>query len=193
VRESAGEKLDAGELELLERVIANSVKLGRLIDDMLVYSRAGRTAHARIRVDIEAVAREVAAEIGAEAPAARIDVGTLPPVLGDAAALRQVLFNLIHNAVKFSAPREHPEIRVSAMDSGRDTLVCVRDNGVGFDMEFAERLFGMFQRMHTESQFAGTGVGLAIVKRIVERHGGRVWAEAAPDRGATFHFTLTRA
>jgi light-regulated signal transduction histidine kinase (bacteriophytochrome) len=111
-------------------------------------------------------------------------------VRGDPTMLAQVMQNLIGNALKFSAGRERPRIEVGMREAGGERLFFVRDNGAGFDMQYADKLFGMFQRLHRESQFAGTGVGLSIVKRLIERHGGRIWAEAAPDRGATFSFTL---
>jgi light-regulated signal transduction histidine kinase (bacteriophytochrome) len=112
-------------------------------------------------------------------------------VSGDPAMLRQILANLIGNACKFSSQREQPLIEVGSLQQGGETVFFVRDNGAGFDMRYAGKLFGMFQRMHRESQFPGTGVGLAVVKRLVERHRGRVWAEAQPDKGAVFYFTLS--
>jgi two-component system, sensor histidine kinase and response regulator len=193
LRSTAETKLDAGELDLLDRVIGNSVKLGRLIDDILVYSRATRRAGETGKVNLDRVARVLASELESEAPNAEIDIGTLPSVIGDETALRQALENLLRNAIKFSSTREHPHIEVRAAVRGRELVFQVRDNGVGFDMRFAAKLFGIFQRLHSESEFPGTGVGLAIVKRIVESHGGRIWFEAEPDRGATFFFTLTRA
>jgi len=107
--------------------------------------------------------------------------------------LHQVLANLIGNALKFSAGREAPRVEIGCCQDGGEQAFFVRDNGAGFDMRYADRLFGMFQRLHSEKDFPGTGVGLAIVKRLVERHGGRIWAESSPDAGATFYFTVPKA
>jgi light-regulated signal transduction histidine kinase (bacteriophytochrome) len=116
----------------------------------------------------------------------------LPAARGDAALIRQVWVNLLENAVKFSNRRERPTIEVSGDGSGDYSVYCVKDNGVGFDMRYQEKLFGVFQRLHPEADFPGTGVGLAIVQRIVVRHGGRVWAESTPNQGAAFYFSLPK-
>lgn len=193
LRSTAETKLDEGERDLLDRVISNSVKLGRLIDDILIYSRATRRMGETGKVNMDAVVRLLVAELQAESPQADIEIDTLPPVFGDETALRQAMENLLRNAIKFSSTREHSNIQVRASVRGRELVFQVRDNGVGFDMRFATKLFGIFQRLHSESEFPGTGVGLAIVKRIIENHGGRIWFEAEPDEGATFYFTLSRA
>jgi len=122
-----------------------------------------------------------------------VSVGSLPSAVGDEAMLRQVFTNLIGNALKYSSKTERPEVHVDARQQDGETVYFVKDNGAGFDMERAGRLFSVFHRLHSEAEFSGTGVGLAIVKHIVERHGGRVWAEAAPAQGATFYFTLGRS
>jgi signal transduction histidine kinase len=136
------------------------------------------------------LAQKVAGELGETYPHAVISVGELPAVQGDPTMLRQILINLVGNACKYSARRAQPMVEVGAQEGQDEVVIHVRDNGAGFDMRYADKLFGMFQRLHPESDFPGTGVGLAIVKRLVERHGGRVWAEAEPGRGATFRFTL---
>jgi light-regulated signal transduction histidine kinase (bacteriophytochrome) len=141
---------------------------------------------------MRAVAEAVFVEATSTADRERVDfrLGELPPAESDPMLVRQVWQNLLGNALKFSASREHPLIEVSARDEGAELMYEVRDNGVGFDMRYADNLFGVFQRLHTESEFEGTGVGLSIVQRIVSRHGGRVWAQAEVDKGATFGFAL---
>ncbi len=180
-------------LHLLERIAANATHMGELIDDILDYSRAGRLPLKRQKVDLDSLARSVAEELSETYPHARMEISALPTVHGDPTMLRQILYNLMGNACKFSARRAEPRIRASAEAQsrpGEGQVILVEDNGIGFDMQYADRLFSMFQRIHSEKDFSGTGVGLAIVKRLVERHGGRVRVEAEPDRGATFRFTL---
>ena len=177
---------------MLDRIVANSNKLGTLIEEILEYSRAAQKPLARAPVDLGKLARGIADEFSGDYPAARMDVAALPLVEGDATMLHQVLANLIGNALKFSAGREAPRVEVGCCQDGGEQAFFVRDNGAGFDMRYADRLFGMFQRLHSEKDFPGTGVGLAIVKRLVERHGGRIWAESSPDAGATFYFTVPR-
>ncbi len=184
------ERLSADGKDLLDRVAKAATRLGQLIDDVLEYSRAGRLAKADERVDLRTLAQKIAGELGETYPHAVITVGELPAVQGDPTMLRQILINLAGNACKYSAGRERPIVEIGAQEGEDEVVIHVQDNGAGFDMRYADKLFGMFQRLHPESDFQGTGVGLAIVKRLVERHGGRVWAEAEPDRGATFRFTL---
>ncbi|MCK7490521.1 MAG: ATP-binding protein, partial [Comamonadaceae bacterium] len=170
-------------MHLLERVIGATNRMGQLIDDILRFSRVSRAEFQSGVVDLRSLAASVAEELRDVCPAARIEIGALPRVRGDQAMLRQVLLNLIDNALKFSAHRPLPRVDVGATTGERGETVCyVRDNGAGFDMRYAGRLFGVFQRMHSSTEFAGTGVGLAVVKRIIERHKGRIWAEAVPDR-----------
>lgn len=175
---------------LFDRITRNVAKLEQLIDDILQYSRAGRMPITRTDVDMATLAQAVAAELKETYPGTAIRIGALPHASGDRNMLRQVFQNLIDNACKFSSKRSEATVEVGAREEDGATVYFVRDNGAGFDMQYAEKLFGMFQRMHGETEFPGTGVGLAIVKRLVERHGGHIWAEAAPDRGATFSFTL---
>lgn len=169
---------------LVTTIRDRGARMGTLIDDLLAFSRLGRQEIRRHPVDMEALARTVVLEL--PPGPAQIEIGAIPRASGDVALLRQVWMNLIANAVKYSRGRETPRIEIGFADGS----YFVKDNGVGFDMRYADKLFGVFQRLHREDEFEGTGVGLAIVRRIVERHGGEVWAEAKLDGGATFGFVL---
>ena len=191
-----GSQLDPEGQRLLGVVRANAARMSVLIDNLLTFSRTGRSELKHGRIDMEEMGRAVFAEVLVQ-PAAlvRIDfsVGALPPADGDSGLVRQVWVNLLSNAVKFTSKRERAGIQVTGALDGDQAVYCVRDNGVGFDMQYAGKLFGVFQRLHSPDQFEGTGIGLALVKRIVARHGGRVWAEAEAGRGAAFFFTLPAA
>ncbi len=178
---------------MFDSIVRNSNKMGQLIEDILEYSRSGRAPPERTRVDMASLAQAVVKDAAADYPETSVDIGTLPVVAADRAMVRQLLENLIGNAFKYSARSAQPHLEIGAQSDGGETVFYVRDNGVGFDMQYAGRLFGMFQRMHADDRFPGTGVGLAIVKRLVDRHGGRVWAESAAGQGATFFFTLGAA
>jgi light-regulated signal transduction histidine kinase (bacteriophytochrome) len=175
-------------------VIADAAKrMGALIDDLLTFSRMGRHEMARMPVDLGRLLQEVLQEFEPEmrGRAIRWQIAELPVVSGDRAMLRVVLANLISNALKFTRPREQVAIEVGCLaERGQETTVFVRDNGVGFDMNYADNLFGVFQRLHRADEFEGTGIGLANVRRIITRHGGRTWAEGKVDQGATFYFSL---
>src|SRR6266853_251740 len=174
-------------------VIRDSAKLGgQLIDALLDFSRVGRQALARAPVDLSALVENVVSELRqTQGPVAvEVVLTPLPPTSGDAVLLRNVLINLIGNAFKFSAKRAHPKVEIGARRDGPEVSYYVKDNGVGFDMQYANKLFGVFQRLHRPDEFEGTGVGLALAQRIVERHGGRIWAEGKVNEGATFRFTL---
>jgi light-regulated signal transduction histidine kinase (bacteriophytochrome) len=153
----------------------------------------GRQALAFQHVDLQPLLREVIRELETDDAARSIDwrIGELPAVEGDASMLRIVMVNLIANAWKFTRPRRRARIEIDSLpDRDRDTVIYVRDNGVGFDMAHADKLFGVFQRLHRTDEFEGTGIGLATVRRIIDKHGGRVWAEGKPNQGATFYFAL---
>ena len=185
-------KLDAEGQRLLNVVRSSAVKMGRLIDDILAFSRVGRTEMNPSEVDMAGLVRTVISDPLALATAGRniaIDVAELPPARGDRAMLERVWVNLIDNAIKYSAPKPDARIEIGAKAAERETIYFVRDNGVGFDMQYVDKLFGVFQRLHG-NEIPGTGIGLAIVKRLVSRHGGRVWAEGKPGEGATFYFTM---
>jgi len=174
-------------------VIRDSAKLGgQLIDGLLNFSRIGRQALTRTPVDLTALAESVVADLRQAEGGVAVEavITPLPPATGDPALLRHVLANLIGNAFKFSAKRAHPRVEIGAQREGAEVAYYVKDNGAGFDMEYAGKLFGVFQRLHRPDEFEGTGVGLALAQRIVQRHGGRIWAEGQVNEGATFRFTL---
>jgi signal transduction histidine kinase len=192
LEESAAQSLDADARRLLTTIRAAATRMGRLIDDLLSLSRIGRTELARSNVDLGRLGSDVQLEVSRDLNGRRVDwrLHDLPTVHGDPALLRLVLVNLLSNAVKYSAPRTRAEIEVGAIAGDGETVVFVRDNGVGFDMKYIDKLFGVFQRLHNSDEFEGTGIGLANVRRIVQRHGGRTWAEGQVDAGATFYFSL---
>jgi light-regulated signal transduction histidine kinase (bacteriophytochrome) len=177
---------------LLGIVVKNTKQMARLIDDLLAFSRLGRQDPTMDEVDMTTLARDTFDELAAADPARKIEfqLGPLPPARGDPAMLRQVWANLLSNAVKFTGRTARSVIAVKG-EAGTDGVTySVQDNGAGFDPKFAPRLFQVFQRLHSAGEFEGTGVGLAIVQRVIQKHGGRVWAAGAPQEGATFFFTL---
>jgi len=188
-----GGLLDEEGRRLFEQVRWNAKRMGALIDDLLAFSQAGHSVLRLAKVDMAGAARE-AFDLALPDPATRerisFSVGPLPEAEVDAVLLRRVWANLLSNAVKFSAKRERPEIRVEGCALDGESVYSVRDNGAGFDQKFVCQLFGVFHRLHGQNEFEGTGVGLALVRRVVTRHGGRVWAEGEPGRGATFSFSL---
>jgi two-component system, sensor histidine kinase and response regulator len=169
-------------------------RMGRLIDDLLEFSRVGRTELLSENVSLQGLLDQTLQSLQSDVAGRSIHwkVDPLPEVHGDPAMLRQVLANLIDNAVKFTRPRESAEIAIGCTPAEHEYVVCVRDNGVGFDPRYAHKLFGVFQRLHSAAEFEGTGIGLASVRRIIERHGGRTWAESALGQGSTFCFSLPR-
>jgi signal transduction histidine kinase len=192
--EDFGSTLPPDGQSLLARVRENTKRMGQLIDDLLVFSRLGRKPLEMGPVDMAALAEAVMQEVrhADQGRDVEVIVGHLPTAMGDAGLLRQAVSNLVANAFKFTRPRARARIEIGSQADGDETVYYVRDNGAGFDMKYATKLFGVFQRLHRESDFEGTGVGLALVQRIVRRHGGRVWAEAQVDQGATFYFTLRK-
>ena len=178
------------------RTISESAKqMGRLIDDLLAFSRTGRAEMCQTRVSMERLFKDVLNDLQPDMQGRQIvwKNGHLPEILGDHSMLRQVMVNLMANAVKYTRTREAARIEVGcASDTQDETAFFILDNGVGFDMQYVNKLFGVFQRLHSANEFEGTGIGLANVKRIIQRHGGRVWAEGVVDRGATFYFSIPR-
>jgi PAS domain S-box-containing protein len=176
----------------LERIRNGGQRMGELIDDLLAFSRLSRQSMNRQAVNSVKIVRDVLDELKPQQNGRQIEVkvGELPACHGDPGLLKQVWVNLISNAVKYSRVREPAIIEIGFARDNDENVYFVRDNGAGFDMQYANKLFGVFQRLHRADEFEGTGVGLAIVQRIVHRHGGRVWAKAEVNRGATFYFTL---
>jgi PAS domain S-box-containing protein len=180
---------------LLKVIRDNSQRMGTLIDDLLAFSRLGRQALSTERVDMKSLAIAALTDVQAAGAGVRAhaEIQDLPSVQADPALLKQVWTNLLSNAFKYSSTREAPRIEVgfvAAKNPQDHVTFFVKDNGVGFDMRYYDKLFGVFQRLHRIEEFSGTGVGLAIVHRLVTRHGGKVWAEAELDKGATFFFSL---
>jgi signal transduction histidine kinase len=183
--------LDDEGRRLLNTVRGNALRMGQLIEDLLEFSRTARAPINCLEVEMTRLAQEVFDEVRDSASTApACEIAPLPVAWGDRTLLRQVWVNLLSNAVKYSSQRKDPAIRVNGYREDKENVYCVTDNGAGFDMEYADRLFGVFQRLHRSDEFPGTGVGLAIVRRIVTRHEGRVWARSKPGEGASFFFTL---
>ena len=190
--EDHSNQLDPDAMRVLSVIRTNTRNMSKLIDDLLAFSRLGRKQLERSPVDIDALAHAIADELRATPPerALRFEIEPLGTAAGDHSMLRQVFVNLLSNAVKYSKDKAAATIKVGSYVQNGESVYYVRDNGAGFDMNYADKLFGVFQRLHTAEEFEGTGVGLAIVQRIIQRHGGRVWAEGKVNEGATFYFSL---
>jgi light-regulated signal transduction histidine kinase (bacteriophytochrome) len=195
VMEDCALRLDDEGRRYLGLIQENAHRMGRLIDDLLTFSRLGRQQMTKSKIDMETLAKSVFEELAAQEPGRKIKfaIQHSPPVYGDNSMIRQVLVNLLSNAVKFTRPEEEAFIEFGYLPKLGDGAYYIKDNGVGFDMQYVNKLFGVFQRLHSVTEFEGTGVGLALVYRIIARHGGRVWAEGTVDQGATFYFTLPRS
>ena len=194
LHQSVGASISEEDRHVLERILTSADRMSRLIADLLAFSRTSRAELHRGRVNLQELVESVVAEIQPETAGRNIiwKQGALPEVMADSSLLRQVVSNLLMNAVKYSRPRDPAEIEIGCLPDAKETVIFVRDNGVGFDMSFADRLFGVFQRLHSDQEFEGTGVGLANVRRIIARHSGRTWAESRLGEGATFYFSLPR-
>jgi signal transduction histidine kinase len=195
LQKHAAAALDEKSRRYVSMLLDSARRMGTLIDDLLDFSRIGRAEAHNTLVSLGQLVREIMSELERDTERRNIlwKVGTLPSVYGDRAMLRVAFVNLISNAVKFTRTRPEAEIEIGSLDGGQDEVVVfVRDNGVGFDMKYVNKLFGVFQRLHRAEAFEGTGIGLATVQRIAHRHGGRVWAESAVDRGATFYFSAPK-
>jgi signal transduction histidine kinase len=196
LQKQACSSLDDKSRRYVQTILESAKRMGNLIDDLLAFSRLGR-AEAKMRaVDLQQVVKEVVAEVSRDTGDRDVawKIGALPACHGDSSMLKLVVVNLVSNAAKFTRMRTRAEIEIGCVDKNNEELeVFVRDNGAGFDMRYANKLFGVFQRLHLAEQFEGTGIGLATVQRIIHRHGGQVRAEGAVDQGATFYFSLPKA
>ncbi|MES2569058.1 MAG: ATP-binding protein, partial [Verrucomicrobiota bacterium] len=192
VLEDYGAQLPEEGRRYLQTIRNGAQKMGRLIDDLLAFSRLSRAPLNSSTVDLDRLVRGVLEELHPEREERQIElrIGKLPTCEGAPALLKQVWINLLSNAFKYTQKREQAVVEIGCQEKPEERVYFVRDNGTGFDMRYANKLFGVFQRLHRAEDYEGTGVGLAIVQRIIHRHGGRIWAEAEVDRGATFYFTL---
>jgi PAS domain S-box-containing protein len=186
--------LDGKGQQFLNFIHSKAHRMLQLIDDLLTFSRSEHQQMKPSDIDVGELARAVFEELKSSVPeqTLRLDIKTLPLAQGDQSMIRQVFVNLLSNAIKFTRPKGAGVIEISCMAKENQNIYCVKDNGVGFDMRYATELFEVFKRHHTVDEFEGTGVGLAIVQRIIQRHGGQVWAEGEVNKGATFYFTLPR-
>lgn len=183
--------LDDEGRRILGVIQQNATQMGTLIDDLLAFSRLGRKPLDKSWIDMKPMAYEAFEELRQSMHTqATFTIENFPPLYGDIALIKQVLVNLIGNALKYSSRKEHPIIRLSSNTEAGETVYAIADNGAGFDMKYSDKLFGVFQRLHAAEDFPGTGVGLAIVQRIIQKHGGRIWAKGKVDEGAAFYFTI---
>jgi two-component system sensor histidine kinase/response regulator len=188
----AGPRLSDREQQLLHKICSGAAQMRELIESLLNLSRVGRQPLSRRPTNLVTLVGQVLDDLSKEREGRQIEVrlGELPGCIGDPLLLKQVFVNLLANAFKFTGGKEKAAVEVGCQEQNGEKIYFVRDNGAGFDMRYAERLFGAFQRLHSRDEFAGTGVGLSIVQRIIRHHGGRIWAEAEVDKGATFYFTV---
>lgn len=196
LQKNAASVLDERSQRHATMILEAAQRMGHLIDDLLAFSRIGRAEAHRTMVSLQQLVQEAQSEVAPETDGRDISwkVGKLPACYGDRSMLRLALINLIANAVKFTRTRPQAEIEIASTNHNSDQIIVfVRDNGVGFDMKYVNKLFGVFQRLHAPEAFEGTGIGLATVQRIIHRHGGRVWAEGLVDGGATFYFSLSKS
>ena len=196
LQKQASAILDERSRHYMLMILESAKQMGTLIDDLLAFSRIGRAETQKTMVSLAQLVKEAVSEVQQETEGRNIvwSIGALPQAYGDRSLLRLALVNLIANAVKFTRTRPQAEIEIGCTDGKDDEVVVfIRDNGVGFEMKYVNKLFGVFQRLHRAEEFEGTGIGLATVQRIIHRHGGRVWAEGLVDRGATFYFSVPKS
>jgi PAS domain S-box-containing protein len=190
LREDEGDVLSGEGNRLLGIIDQSAQQMGHLTDALLALARTSRQKLAHGPLDMQTLAHEVAGDFATAYPSARIDVGAIPPAFGDVTLMRQVFVNLIGNALKYSSRATAPVVHVGVENQATGMAYFIRDNGIGFDMAYVERLFRPFERLHAEREFRGAGIGLALANLIIQRHGGRIWAEGRPGQGAVFRFTL---
>jgi Bacteriophytochrome (light-regulated signal transduction histidine kinase) len=196
LQKNTAKLLDERNQRYVMMILESAQRMGNLIDDLLAFSRIGRTETHKAMVSLDQLVEEAVAEVRPDTTGRDIvwRIGSLPTWYGDRSMLRLALVNLISNAVKFTRTRSPAEIEIGCLKQDQDeAIVFIRDNGVGFDMKYVGKLFGVFQRLHARDAFEGTGIGLATVQRIVSRHGGKAWAEGQRDKGATFYFSLSKS
>jgi PAS domain S-box-containing protein len=196
LQKTAASILDEKSRRYMMMILESAKRMGELIDDLLAFSRIGRAETRMTMVSLEQLVKEALNEVQQETDGRNVGwtIGALPNLYGDRSMLRLALVNLVANAVKFTRTRPQPEIEIGCADGKEDEIVVfIRDNGVGFDMKYVNKLFGVFQRLHRAEEFEGTGIGLATVQRIIHRHGGKVWAEGRIDKGATFYFSVPKS
>ena len=195
MQKHADRVLDDKSRHHISMILDAASRMGSLVDDLLAFSRIGRAETQKTTINLEQLVEAVIGEIAPDTQARKIiwRIGALPICYGDPSLLRLVFSNLVSNAVKFTRTRPEAEIEIGWLNHTPEELVVfIKDNGVGFDMKYKDKLFGVFQRLHSREAFEGTGIGLATVQRIVARHGGRVWAEALVNNGATFYVGLPK-
>jgi light-regulated signal transduction histidine kinase (bacteriophytochrome) len=193
LQKNSSSVLDETSCRYLQTIAGSAKRMGDLIDDLLTFSRIGRMEMQKTTFNVEQLVKEVLHDLQNETAGREIEwkIAPLPDVYGDRSLMRLALLNLISNAIKFSAPRSHAMIEIGLLrGKENEPAVFIRDNGVGFDMKYAHKLFGVFQRLHSAGEFEGTGIGLANVQRVIHRHGGKTWAEGAVGKGATFYFSI---
>ncbi|MHA4844111.1 sensor histidine kinase [Flavitalea antarctica] len=192
LKEDYESKLDAEGNRIIDNIVSNTKMMGQLIDDLLTFSKMARLETIYVSIDMNRLVQRCLEDLANEQCGHEITIAALPACSGDVTMLRQVWFNLLGNAIKYSSKKEKPQIEIGAIDDPRFHVYYVRDNGAGFDMKYANKLFGVFQRLHRQDEFEGTGLGLALVKRIISKHGGEIWADASPNQGATFYFNVPK-
>lgn len=192
LKEDYGSKLDAEGARIIDNIVSNTKMMGQLIDDLLTFSKMARLETMYESVDMNRLVQRCLEDLTNEQSGHVITAAPLPACSGDVTMLRQVWFNLLGNAIKYSFKKEKPKIEIGAIDDPGFHVYYVKDNGAGFDMKYANKLFGVFQRLHRQDEFEGTGLGLALVKRIISKHGGEIWADASPNKGATFYFSVPK-
>lgn len=184
-------KLDEEGKRLIENIKFNATEMGTLIDELLAFSRLGRKEIQKTEIDMNKLTEGVLTEMNKSlSHKAKIKIGKLHHVKADYGLIHQVMFNLVSNAIKYSSKKKNPVVEISSEEKNDEIIFSIKDNGAGFDMKYYDKLFGVFQRLHSEEEFAGIGVGLAMVQRVIAKHGGRIWAEGKVNGGATFNFSL---